>query len=74
MKKFHWIDETIKIDFKLSEDIKSLMREAEKLDLADNPAYFNYAEAIEDSLKEYVLDGDITEKQWRLVCKKYGGW
>lgn len=73
-KKFHWIDDSIEFDFPIPRMIQELMDEAEKLDLADDWAYFNYAEAIEDDLKEYILQKKLTRKQCALITKKYGGW
>lgn len=73
MQKHHWIRDDIVIDFPLPKSMLYLIEELEKLDDAQNYAYFNYAEALDDGAKELFRRGTLTRKQWDLLCLKYDG-
>lgn len=69
--KFHWIDDTIKIDFPVPKAMQILMNECEQLDLDEDYAYFNYIETLDCDAKELVYRGILTEKQWDIINTKY---
>lgn len=74
MKKFHWIDDSIKIDFEVPKIMQDLMNTAEKLDLEENYAYFEYADQIDVDAKNLCADGYLTESEWEKLSMRYGGW
>ena len=73
MKKYNWINEAVKIDFSLPKGILFLIKKLEELDAAENYAYFNYSEALDNAAKELVVKGRLSSKQWDLLCAKYVG-
>ena len=54
MKKHHWINDDIVIDFPLPQSMLYLIEELEKLDAEEDYAYFNYAEALDTGAKELI--------------------
>jgi len=72
-KKFHWIDESIKIDFDVPESLQKMMESIEKMDLEEDYSYFNWIEVLDCDMKEYVNRGELTSKQRDLISDKYRG-
>ena len=60
VKKHHWINDDIVIDFPLPQSMLYY-------------AYFNYAEALDTGAKELYRRGTLTRKQWDQLCLKYDG-
>ena len=54
MKKHHWINDDIVIDFPLPQSMLYLIEELEKLDAEEDYAYFNYAEALDTGCLLYT--------------------
>lgn len=73
MKKHHWINDDIVIDFPLPQSMLYLIEELENLDAEEDYAYFNYAEALDTGAKELYRRGTLTRKQWDQLCLKYDG-
>ena len=73
MKNNDWIDESVIIDFKLPKSMLYLIEEIEKLAEEESEAFFNYTEALDDGAKELVVKGVLTQKQWDILTRKYGG-
>ena len=73
VKKHHWINDDIVIDFPLPQSMQYLIEELEKLDAEEDYAYFNYAEALDTGAKELYRRGTLTRKQWNQLCLKYDG-
>ena len=73
MSKYRWIREDIEIDFPLPKSALYIISELEKMDLNEDYGYFNYAETLDHIAKEMVVQGDLTEAQWDLLCAKYDG-
>ena len=69
MKKHHWINDDIVIDFPLPQSMLYLIEELEKLDAEEDYAYFNYAEALDTGAKELYRRGTLTRKQWDQLCR-----
>ena len=63
MGKFHWINDEVKIDFKVSVAMKNTMEEAEQLDLEENPEYAAVADILDVMGKEAFVNKLITRKQ-----------
>lgn len=72
-KKFHWIDNRVKIDFPVPRSIQILMDECERLDLAEDYAYFNYCDTLDCDAKELYAIGIFTKKQWDIINMRYLG-
>lgn len=71
MKKESWIDDSVVLDFKIPRSIQYLIEKLEEFDAAEDYAYFNYSEALDDGAKELVARGRLTVEQWDLLCAKY---
>lgn len=69
--KFHWIDDTVKINFSVPKSIQILMDECERLDLAEDYAYFNYSDSLDCGVKELVFRGVLTQRQWDIINMRY---
>lgn len=73
MQKHRWIDDSIELDFPLPKSMLHLIAEAEKLDDAEDYAYYNYAEALYDGAKELFTNGKLSRRQWNLIGLKFLG-
>lgn len=73
MKKYNWINGAIKLNFALPKGMLSLVQKLEELDAAEDYAYFNYSEALDDAAKELVVKGRLSPAQWDLLCARYSG-
>lgn len=71
MGKFHWINDEVKIDFKVSVAMKNTMEEAEQLDLEENPEYAAVADILDVMGKEAFVNKLITRKQWDTIVERY---
>ena len=67
----NWINDKVKLSFKLPRSLQPLVEKLEELDQAYNYAYFNYSEALDCAAKELVVQGKLTREQWDLLCAKY---
>ena len=71
-RKYNYIDNTIKIDFDLSNAMSDLVDKAEKADiLEDYGLYMNLAYAIDSQAKKEVNRHLITETEWRKLIRRY---
>ncbi len=68
---FHWIDDTVKIDFPIPKVLENEMKEAEKLDMENSYEYFYSADAIDIFCKNLVSANKMTFKQWDTVISRY---
>jgi hypothetical protein len=71
MKKYHWINDDVKIDFQVDKALKNAMEEAEKLDMAGSVEYGAVADAIDVLCKQSFGAGKMTKEQWDTMCKRY---
>ncbi len=70
--KYNYINDDIVIDFEVPMVLKNLMLDAEKSDLEeDEGTYLNYADAIDVWAKNYYQDGELSNLQWELLCRRY---
>lgn len=67
----HWIDDTVVIDFELTQRLKDLIEEIEQLDENEHWGYFNYVETLDNVCKSRVGDGKMTREQWDTLLYKY---
>ncbi len=76
MRKFHYINDDVEIDFPLGPFIKEIVDLCEKYDREDNiGAYMNYADFLTEVLcKELVVTGKMTPSQWELMERRYGDY
>ena len=72
-KKYHWVDDTIKIDFKLPKTVQQIVDELEEMDRDEDWCYFDRCEFIENYTKDFVYSGELTMKQRDLLCARYHG-
>lgn len=70
-KKFHWINDDIKIDFPISKAMRNTMDEAEALDLEESCEYSAVADILDVMGKEAYVNGLITKEQWDRICERY---
>lgn len=70
---YHYINDDVKIDFKISNDIQYMMDLCEQEDIADNyPVYCNYVEFLLYTIcKEACRQGHISKKQWETFERRY---
>ena len=50
-----------------------LMNDLERLDEEKDYCYFDWAEHLESVTKELYVLGEISKKQWDMICRKYEG-
>lgn len=70
-KTFHFINDSIKITFKVPEILVNLMADAEKADLINDGSYDNLADSIDIWAKNYYADGKLTHEQWNTIVRRY---
>lgn len=73
-KKYNYINDDIKINFKVPKKLQEIVDYLEELDAEDNAAFYNYAETLEYVGRDFVESGEITKKQWIRLCDRYGGF
>jgi hypothetical protein len=70
-KKYHEINDEIKIDFHVPEPLLHLMEDAEAADFLNDGSYDNLADTIDVVGKNYYADGKITMAQWETIVRRY---
>lgn len=69
---YNFINDSIVIDFKLSNPMKKLIKEAEVADyMNDYGQYMNYSYAIDTRAKNEVNKHLLTEGQWNKLIERY---
>ena len=70
--KYNFINNSIKIDFPLSQTMQNLVEEAEKADiLNDYGLYMNLADAIDSQGKKETTHHIIRESEWKKLISRY---
>ena len=70
--KYNFINNSIKIDFPLSQTLQNLVEEAEKADiLNDYGLYMNLADAIDSQGKKETTHHIIRESEWKKLISRY---
>ena len=73
--KYNFINNSIKIDFPLSQTLQNLVEEAEKADiLNDYGLYMNLADAIDSQGKKETTHHIIRESEWKKLISRYCLW
>lgn len=72
-QKFRWIDDSIKLDFKMPKIIEDLIKEVEQFDLDENHAYFSYIEALDSLAKLLYSEEKMTAYQRELIYRRFRG-
>ena len=72
-QKYHWVDDEVKIDFKLPGMIQDLVNELEKMDQEEDWSYFDRCWFIENITKEFVINSEMTGRQRDILCQRYHG-
>lgn len=72
-QKFRWIDDSVKLDFKLPTIIENLIRDVEQFDLDENYAYFSYIETLDNVAKLLYSEGKMTAHQRELIYQRFRG-
>ena len=71
-RTYHYINNDIKIDFKLSKTMQDLVDEAEVADiLNDYGLYMNLADAIDSQGKKEITHHIIRESEWKQLVRRY---
>lgn len=71
-RKFHFINNDIKIDFELSSTMQQLVDVAEKADiLNDYGLYMNIAYAIDSQGKKETSHHKMHESEWKKLTRRY---
>lgn len=70
-KKYHEINNEIKIDFEIPEMLRNLMEEAEEADIRNDGSYDNLADTIDVLSKNYYADRKLTLGQWETIVRRY---
>lgn len=69
---YNFIDDSVDINFELSNPMKKLIKEAEIADyINDYGQYMNYAYAIDTRAKNETNKHILTEGQWNKLIKRY---
>ena len=70
--KYNYLDDSIKIDFKLPLSIKNLVDDAEKADLEDDYGlYMNFDCAIDTNAKNATAKIKLTNYQWKTLVRRF---
>lgn len=71
-QKYNYIDDSIKINFKLPKNIQNLVVDAEKADLEDDYGlYMNLASAIDTNAKNATAKKQLNNFQWELLVRRF---
>jgi len=74
-RKYNYINNDVVIDFELSHIMQDLVEQAEKADiLEDYGLYMNLAYAIDTRAKREVSRHLLTEREWRMLSRRYELW
>lgn len=72
---YHYIDNSIIIDFPLSKTMQDLVEQAEEADLLDNYGlYMNIVDAIDSQGKKETTHHIIRESDWKKLTRRYRVW
>jgi len=70
--KYNYLDDSIKIDFKLPQNIQNLVDDAEKADLEDDYGlYMNLACAIDTNAKNATAKRILNDYQWETLVRRF---
>ena len=72
-KKFHWVDDSVVIDFPVAKWIEDAMKQIEDCDLREDYMYFTLIDALWVDLKNWMAKGKISEAQWDHIMSRYPG-
>ena len=68
----NFINDEIKIDFAIPVNIQDFVEIAEKADKNNNIGdYMAYANNIDIAAKHCFMAGELSQKQWNLLCMRY---
>ena len=71
-REYHEINDSVVLNFEIPEVLRNLMNDAEEADMANDwGTYLNLADAIDVWAKNYYADGQLSSKQWNLICRRY---
>lgn len=70
-RKYNWINDEVKIDFKLPSFLQKKVDMLERLDYEMNDCYFDECEYLECDAKECYVTGVLTKEQWDKLCERY---
>lgn len=71
-QKYNYIDDSIKINFKLPQNIQNLVVDAEKADLEDDYGlYMNLASAIDTNAKNATAKKQLNNFQWETLVRRF---
>ena len=71
-KKYNYLDASVKIDFELPQNIKSLVEDAERADLEDDYGlYMNLACAIDTNAKNATTKRQLNDFQWETLVRRF---
>lgn len=71
-KKYHWIDDSVIIDFSVPDTLKELMTMAEEKDIEEDLGYYlNLADTIDICAKNCYASGELSKHQWNVIASKY---
>lgn len=72
-EKFHWVDESVVLNFDMPEHVKNELFELEEMDLKGDACYLFLAPKLEDNLHEEVISGCLTPGQVMKIVERYSG-
>lgn len=71
-RKYHFINNDIKIDFEVSKTMQNLIDQAEVADILDDYGlYMNLADAIDSQGKKETTHHIICESEWKKLIRRY---
>lgn len=71
-RKYHFINNDIKIDFEVSKTMQDLIEQAEIADILDDYGlYMNLADAIDSQGKKETTHHIIRESEWKKLTRRY---
>ncbi len=71
-RKYHFINNDIKIDFEVSKTMQDLIDQAEIADILDDYGlYMNLADAIDSQGKKETTHHIIRESEWKKLTRRY---
>ena len=71
-RKYHFINNDIKIDFEVSKTMQDLIDQAEIADILDDYGlYMNLADAIDSQGKKETTHQIIRESEWKKLTRRY---
>lgn len=73
-RTYHEIDDTVKIKFKVPAGLQEMFDMAEESDLSDDGNYFNLADTIDTMCKNCYAAGEMSEREWDTIIRRYKQW